>query len=159
MRAAATDGRAESGAAGARPALSSRWIGHAALRLGSKPPRAIARRGQGGRRRYKPRLPQFPQTAFLSNRLWNGPMEHFACRDVRGRSDLRAITSHGRSWTLQESEIESYEHQDNSYIHCQPFPEMVSEEQEIHGNYNGYHQHDVKYASCLSPHFEPPAQI
>jgi hypothetical protein len=63
------------------------------------------------------------------------------------------------SWTLQESEIESCEHQDNSYIHRQPFPEMVSEEQEIHGNYNGYHQHDVKYASCLSSHFESPAQI
>jgi hypothetical protein len=61
---------------------------------------------------------------------------------VRGRSDHHAVTS---SWTLQESQVESCEHQDNSDIHYQPFPEPVSEEQEIHSNYNGCHQHDVKY--------------
>jgi hypothetical protein len=27
------------------------------------------------------------------------------------------------SWTPQESEVESQEHQDNADIHCQPFPE------------------------------------
>jgi aspartyl-tRNA(Asn)/glutamyl-tRNA(Gln) amidotransferase subunit A len=26
------------------------------------------------------------------------------------------------SWTPEESEVESYEHQDNANIHCQPFP-------------------------------------
>lgn len=61
---------------------------------------------------------------------------------VRGRSDHRAVTS---SWTLQESQVESYEHQDNSYIHDQPFPEPASEEQDIHSNYNGCNQHDVRY--------------
>jgi hypothetical protein len=33
---------------------------------------------------------------------------------ARGRSDHHAVTS---SWTLQESQVESCEHQDNSYIH------------------------------------------
>jgi len=33
---------------------------------------------------------------------------------MRGRSDHHAVTS---SWTLQESPVESCEHQDNSYIH------------------------------------------
>jgi hypothetical protein len=69
------------------------------------------------------------------------------------RSDYHAVTS---SWTLQESKVESYEHQDNSYIHHQPFPEPVSEKQEIHSNYNGCHQHDVKYHNYLFPHFQPP---
>jgi hypothetical protein len=55
---------------------------------------------------------------------------------VRIRSDHRAVTS---SWALQEPQIESCEHQDNSYIHHQPFPEPVSEELEIHSNYNGCH--------------------
>jgi hypothetical protein len=73
--------------------------------------------------------------------------------EQRGRSDHHAVTF---SWTLQESQVESCEHQDNSYIHYQPFPEPVSEEQEIHSNYNGYHQRDVKYQSCLSSHFESP---
>ena len=44
------------------------------------------------------------------------------------------------SWTLEESEVESYEHQDNANIHCQPFPESVSEEREIYTDYDGYHR-------------------
>jgi hypothetical protein len=52
-----------------------------------------------------------------------------------------------RSWTLEESEVESCEHQDNANIHCQPFPELVSEEEEIHRDYDGYHRHHIKH-SC-----------
>jgi hypothetical protein len=44
------------------------------------------------------------------------------------------------SWTLDESEVESCEYQGNSYIDYQPFPEPVSEEQEIHAKYDGYQQ-------------------
>lgn len=32
------------------------------------------------------------------------------------------------SWKPKESQVESSEHQDNTNIHYQPFPEMVSEE-------------------------------
>jgi len=45
-------------------------------------------------------------------------------------------------WIFEESQVESYKHQDNSYICHQSFPQLVSEEQEIHGNYGGYHQQD-----------------
>jgi hypothetical protein len=37
----------------------------------------------------------------------------------------------------EESEIEGCEHEDNANIHYQPFPEPVSEEQEIYGDYDG----------------------
>jgi hypothetical protein len=56
------------------------------------------------------------------------------------------------SWTPEESEIESREHQDNANIHRQPFPESVSEEQEIYTDYDGCHRDPVKHASCLSAH-------
>ena len=53
----------------------------------------------------------------------------------------------------EESEVESCEHQDNANIHCQPFPESVSEEHEIYTDYDGYHRHHVKHDSYLSAHF------
>ena len=53
----------------------------------------------------------------------------------------------------EESQVESYEHQDNANIHCQPFPESVSEEHEIYTDYDGCHRHDVKHDSYLSAHF------
>jgi hypothetical protein len=46
---------------------------------------------------------------------------------------------------LQESQAERCEYQDNSNIHHQPFPEQVSEEQDIHGDYDGYQQHNERY--------------
>jgi hypothetical protein len=73
----------------------------------------------------------------------------------RGRGNHSAVMS---SWALQESQVESCEHQDNSYIHCQPFPEPVSEEQEINGNYNSYQQHNAEYDRCLFSHFRSSAQ-
>jgi hypothetical protein len=57
------------------------------------------------------------------------------------------------SWTPEESQVESCEHQDNANIHCQPFPESVSEEHEIYTDYDGCHRHDVKHDSYLSAHF------
>jgi hypothetical protein len=53
----------------------------------------------------------------------------------------------------EESQIESSEHQDNANIHCQPFPELVSEEHEIYTDYDGGHRHHVKDYSYLSTHF------
>jgi hypothetical protein len=57
------------------------------------------------------------------------------------------------SWTPEESQVESSEHQDNANIHCQPFPESVSEEHEIYTDYDGCHRHPVKHDSYLSAHF------
>jgi hypothetical protein len=54
---------------------------------------------------------------------------------------------------LQESQVERCEHQDDSYIHHQPFPEPVPEEQDIHTDYDGCQQRYVKYDRCLSRHF------
>jgi hypothetical protein len=56
------------------------------------------------------------------------------------------------SWTPEESQIESCEHQDNTNVHCQPFPESVSEEYEIYTDYDGCYRHHVKHDS-LSAHF------
>jgi hypothetical protein len=57
------------------------------------------------------------------------------------------------SWTLEEPEVESCEHQDNANIHCQPFPELVSEEHDIYTDYDGCHRDHVKHDSYLSAHF------
>jgi hypothetical protein len=57
------------------------------------------------------------------------------------------------SWTPEESQVESCEHQDNANIHCQPFPESVSEKHEIYTDYDGCHRHHVKPDSYLSAHF------
>jgi len=46
---------------------------------------------------------------------------------------------------LQESKVESCEHQNDSNIHYQPFPESVSEKREIYSDYDGYHRHHVKH--------------
>ena len=59
----------------------------------------------------------------------------------------------------QESQIESCKDQDDSYVHYQPFPEPVPEEQEICSDYDGYHQHYVKRDNDVSFHSQPPAQI
>jgi hypothetical protein len=52
---------------------------------------------------------------------------------VHSRSSKRVSGAPPRrppcSWTFQESEVEGCEYQNDSYIHRQPFPEMVSEEQ------------------------------
>jgi hypothetical protein len=56
------------------------------------------------------------------------------------------------SWMPQESQVESCERQDNANIRCQPFPESVSEEQEIYTDYDGCHRHHVKHHSYLSAH-------
>jgi len=52
----------------------------------------------------------------------------------------------------EESEIESCEDQDNANVRCQAFPESVSEEREIHTDYDGYHCQHVKRDSDLSAH-------
>ena len=57
---------------------------------------------------------------------------------------------------FQKSEVEGCEYQDDSYIHRQPFPEMVLEEQEIYSDHNGYQEQYIKHDSRLASHFSPP---
>ena len=59
------------------------------------------------------------------------------------------------SWTLQESQVESREQQNSSYIRHQAFQNRFLKEQEIHTNNNGNHQHQVEHRSRLSSHIEP----
>ena len=66
---------------------------------------------------------------------------------------LIANTVNLGSWTPEESKVESCEHQDSANIHCQPFPEMVSEEHNIYTDNDGCHRHDVKHDNYLSAHF------
>jgi hypothetical protein len=40
----------------------------------------------------------------------------------------------------EESEEESCEHQDNTNIHCQPFPKPICEEREIYAHYGSCHR-------------------
>jgi hypothetical protein len=62
------------------------------------------------------------------------------------------------SGTFQKSEVEGCEYQDDSYIHRQPFPEVVLEEQKIYNDHNGYQEQHVKAWSPGFP-FQPPVQI
>jgi hypothetical protein len=57
------------------------------------------------------------------------------------------------SWAPEESPVESCEYQDNANIHCQPFPEPISEEREIYTDYDGCHRHHVKALQLASAHF------
>jgi hypothetical protein len=56
------------------------------------------------------------------------------------------------SSNLYESQIETYEHQDNSDVRDQPFPELTLEDQEIYADDDGYQQHYVKADNYLSFH-------
>jgi hypothetical protein len=60
------------------------------------------------------------------------------------------------SWKFKKSEVKSCKHQNNTDIHCQAFPESVSEEQNIHNDYDRYHRHHVKHASYLFTHSVRP---
>jgi hypothetical protein len=57
------------------------------------------------------------------------------------------------SWTPEESQVESCEHQDNANIRYQPFPESVAEEREIYTDYDGCYHHPVKHDSYPAAHF------
>jgi hypothetical protein len=90
-------------------------------------------------------------------------VSHARCAAFVGKACSTLTPSAGSpgkpcSWMPQESQVESSEHQDDSNIHCQPFPESVSEEQDIYSDDDGYHRQRVNYDSYLSAHFRPLAQ-
>jgi pimeloyl-ACP methyl ester carboxylesterase len=53
-------------------------------------------------------------------------------------SEVRVLADRARlpSWTLQEPQTERREHQDNADVHRQSLPELVLEEQNVHGDHN-----------------------
>jgi hypothetical protein len=57
------------------------------------------------------------------------------------------------SWTPEESQVESYEYQDDANIHCQSFPESISEECEIYADDDGHHRHHVEHPDYPTAHF------
>jgi hypothetical protein len=59
------------------------------------------------------------------------------------------------SWTFRESEVEGREYQDDSYVHRQPFPELILEQQEIYSDDDGYQEQYVKRDCRLASHFSP----
>src|ERR1035441_7103840 len=59
------------------------------------------------------------------------------------------------SWTFQESEVEGCEYQDDTYVHCQPFPGPALEEQEIDRDDHDCHQDYVECRGRLASHFNP----
>src|SRR5580700_10806291 len=76
------------------------------------------------------------------------------------RSERRRSKSAHRevlSGTLEESQIECAEYQNDARIRHQPGPEPVLEEQDVHGDNDGCHQHDIECESSLSSHLVPPA--
>jgi hypothetical protein len=77
-------------------------------------------------------------------------MNFHEVRGGRWQFPLKAIAS--CSCTLEEYQVESRAHQDNANIHCQPFPEMASEERDIYTDYDGCHRHRAKQDSYLSAH-------
>jgi hypothetical protein len=72
-------------------------------------------------------------------------MRNASSRDSRFIDICRCGSSSAPcSWMPEESQVESSEHQDYANIHCQPFPELVSEEREIYTEYDGCHRHPRK---------------
>jgi hypothetical protein len=72
---------------------------------------------------------------------------HSSYELVRFRPSQIAISN-----IAEESEVESRKHQNDTNIHCQPFPKAISEEREIHADDDDYHHHGIKHSSYLSGH-------
>src|SRR5215471_7498783 len=71
--------------------------------------------------------------------------------DRRTRTQSRRQRSSPCLWTFQKSEVEGDEYQDDPYIHGQPFPELVLEEQDVYSDDHGCQQQYVKDGVRLSP--------
>ena len=53
---------------------------------------------------------------------------------------------------LQEPPIDPHEYQNDSDVYCQPFPEVVLEEQDVHADHDSYQCEHVKHDGCLFSH-------
>src|SRR5579863_1122606 len=74
-------------------------------------------------------------------------------RIAPAQAEKKRGTAASSSSTPEESQVERCENQNNANIHCQPFPESVSEEREIHTDYDRCHCHHVKRDSDPPAHF------
>jgi len=57
---------------------------------------------------------------------------------------------------LQEPEVERSEHEDDANVYRQPFPEVVSEEQDVDSDHDGYQRHHEKPSRYRSSHSRFP---
>jgi hypothetical protein len=60
---------------------------------------------------------------------------------------------------IQESQVERSEYQDDSYVRHQTFPEKVSEEQDIHADYDSYQQYDDDRYNVWGVHIHSSTNI
>ena len=50
---------------------------------------------------------------------------------------------HRQSLSFQESQVEGKYHENDTYVHQEPFPESVSEEHSVDGHYDRHHSHNT----------------
>ena len=102
------------------------------------------------------RLHPFSAAHILQSRSW-ADQPQWLVQDIRCKKDLKGSQQSCRpssdSWTAEETDVESREHQDDANVHGQPFPEVVSEERDIDTDNNRHHCHAIKHDSDLSAHF------
>jgi len=55
-------------------------------------------------------------------------------------------------WAVHEPEVERYEHQDDANVGRQPFPEVVSEEEDVHTDHDACHRDHVQRAGGQPSH-------
>ena len=100
------------------------------------------------------------RTTFL---IWNPCLNFLVLYPTGGTSSCQTNGEplNGRALCSpmpQESQIESCKDQDDSHVADQPFQEPMPEEQDIHADYDGYHQRHEKPDNRLSMHSQPPFQ-
>ena len=52
----------------------------------------------------------------------------------------------------QEAEVKGCEHQDDADVCCQPLPELMPEEQDVHADNNGNQSQQVEHDDCRFSH-------
>jgi len=101
------------------------------------PPPRCGPAGSGSRRRpgsgWSPRCRETCVAADAAQRRGQGVLRH-----------------HCPGHDLSRWVIECREHQNNSDVYYQPFPELVPEEQDVHADHDGYQREHVKHDGCLS---------
>ena len=71
-------------------------------------------------------------------------------REFAHWAETQDLPPSGDSGAPEESPVETCEHQDNTDVHCQAFPESVSEERKIYTDDSGCHRHCIKHDSYVS---------
>ena len=61
-------------------------------------------------------------------------------------------TDRARLSVVQEPEVERCEDEDNANVGCKAFPDVASEEQDIHTDDDTYHRNRVQHAGCRPSH-------